>query len=361
MKREVAMLVVFLFTCTAGCDTSVPTPYVPFYDPDSSEPVSSTEFCSLLARNTCAVLRPCCESGPFSFDESKCRINARAQCEARRQKSLEIALVYDDVQAGRCVRGTAILLQRCATPIDDPLADDVREACRMTFHGTAKIGQKCEGKHRLECTPPRLGAYVVCDGGTCRERPKLLGGDDCSGRISDCATGLLCVGAESPRCTSRFHALGAACSTADEIKADGPERPDIPRCGSVLDRFCDPSPTITTVGTCKALPGENERCTGTLGCRRPYRCDTDRGGDLRCIEAKPTGAMCNDDKECQSKLCVGVGLKVCVPSGFGPPIAAIEAPKKDPLVYLANISAACSGIIPAGGGSLAPFELPAEK
>lgn len=331
-----------------GCDASEPEAYVPTYDPDSREPVASTEFCSLLARNTCAVLRPCCSALPFSWDEAKCRLSSRALCEARRSKSMELGLLYDDLQAGRCVRGTAILLPGCRTPTDDPLAFDVREACAQVFHGAAAVGGRCEGKTILECAPPDLGVRVVCAGGTCIERKFLKAGEECTG--ASCAPGLSCFG-DPPRCQPIFHPLGAACAVTS---------PESDRCDSSRDRFCD-SKTLT----CTMLPDEGETCDFERGCRRPWRCDYDRSGSPRCTDAKPLGQACNDDKECQSKLCSGQPelsvSRLCVPSGLGPPIAQTGLAKGDPIEYVSRIAAMCSGVIPEGGGSLAPFVLPTPR
>lgn len=339
------------FVLLLACDASEPTEYVPTYDPASSEPVASTEFCSLLARNTCAVLRPCCRALPFAFDEAKCRQSSRALCEARRTRSMELGLVYDDVQAGRCVRGTAILLPECRSPTDR-LASDVLEACRMVFHGGRPINASCDIRNPVECAPPRLGAYVACSGSRCVERSLLEGGESCEGRSSDCAPWLVCEG-EPRRCTALYHPLGAPCSAFGS---------SIDRCDANRDRYCD---TTASPAVCKALPGFGERCDVGRGCARPWRCDVDRAGQTTCTEAKPLGTTCNDDRECESKLCSGnpdsrIG-RFCVPSGIGAPITSPGLAKLDPVDYVARIAAACSGVIPEGAGGLAPFAFPPPK
>lgn len=329
-----------------GCDASEPTLYVPTYDPLSTDAVAQTEFCALLARNTCAVLRPCCSALPFSFDEAKCQRASRAQCEARRQKSLEIGLVYDDMQAGRCVRGTAILLPECRSPrVDDDVAADVAEACRMVFHGGAHLGESCRTENPVACAPPALGVRVRCSG-HCEVREILGPGDECSlASPARCGSGLICEGQPS-RCGSRFLPLGAECT---------PSSPDSDRCDITRDRFCNAGgyPPV-----CEAMPTLGDNCTAVPGCARPYRCDTDRDGQQRCTEAKQIGQACADNGECATKLCAGQIVKVCVPSGIGPPI--VPAGGADPAEYVARIAAACSGIIPDGAGGLAPFELPAD-
>lgn len=344
MRARAFALVLLL----AGCDASEPDLYVPTYDPDSREPVASTEFCSLLARNTCAVLRPCCTALPFSWDEAKCRLSSRALCEARRTKSMELGLLFDDVQAGRCVRGTAILLPGCRTPSDDPLAADVREACFQAFHGNAGLGAPCDAKNPLACAPPDLGVHVACDRGACIERKLLQAGDECTG--ASCSAGLACFG-DPPRCQAIFHPLGAACT---------PTSPEADRCDASRDRFCS-----STTLTCTMLPDVDQPCDLERGCRRPWRCDIDRSGSPRCTDAKKLGEACNDDKECQSKLCSGqpeqAFSRICVPSGIGPPIAPTGLAKGDPIQYVSRIAAMCSGVIPEGGGSLAPFVLPTPR
>jgi len=335
-----------LITCfLLGCDATEPTPYVPDYDPSSTEAVASTEFCALLALNTCAVLRPCCNALPFAFDENKCRQASRAQCEARRQKSLEIGLRYDDVQAGRCVRGTAILLPECRSP-NDPIAADVAEACRMVFHGGRRVNEICRPENPVDCAPPALGVRVYCSG-VCRVREILSGGDPCGVPPAICAQGLICEG-QPARCTARFHPLGAECA---------PTTPELDRCDVSRDRYCkaDATPSV-----CTAMPTRGALCSSLPGCAKPWRCDVDRDGQQRCTEAKPLGQVCADDRECATKLCAGQVVKACMPAGIGAPITSVD-PKIDPNNYVARLAAACSGIIPDGAGGLAPFELPAEK
>lgn len=334
----------FIVFAITACDATEPTEYVPTYDPLSTEAIASTEFCALLAQNTCAVLRPCCRALPFAFDEAKCRFASRAQCEARRQKSMEIGLIYDDVQAGRCVRGTAILLPDCRSP-RDPVAADVAEACRMVFHGGRQLGESCKSENIVDCAPPALGVRVFCSGSTCRQREFAGPGQPCD-RLP-CSTGYLCEG-EPRTCTARFHPLGAECT---------PAAPEIDRCDVTRDRYCrqDSIPPV-----CATMPTKGEPCSSLPGCARPYRCDVDRDGQQRCTDAKTFGQVCADDRECASRLCAGQVLKVCMPSGMGPPIASFD-PKVDPANYVTRIAAACSGVIPDGAGSLASFELPQEK
>ena len=326
-----------------GCDATEPKPYVPEYDPNNTEAIASTEFCALLAQTTCAVLRPCCNALPFAFDEAKCRQASRVQCEARRLKSMELGLIYDDFQAGRCVRGSAILLPNCRSP-RDPIAADVAEACRMVFHGGRKVGESCKTDNVVDCAPPALGVRVFC-AGTCRVREFAAPGESCE-KLS-CTTGYNCEG-EPRRCSARFHPLGAECT---------PSAPELDRCDVSSDRYCkqDVFPSV-----CAPMPTEGELCSSSPGCARPFRCDVDRNGEQRCTDAKPLGTSCNEDRECETRLCAGQLVKVCMPAGIGPPIASVD-PKADPANYLARISAACSGIIPDGAGSLAAFELPQDK
>lgn len=342
MKR-VAVACAFALASSA-CDPSERAPFVPVYDPASTEPVALLEFCGLLARNTCAVLRPCCESGPFAFDEAKCVAAARQQCEVRRLRSLEAGLLFDDVQAGRCVRGTAVLFPGCRTPVDDPIAADVTEACRQAFHGTIRVGESCAGKHPVECAPPSLGVRVVCELGRCRERPRLQGGEECAARPADCAAGLVCDASLEPRrCTARWHVEGAPCV------------PSQSRCDRSANLYCD---SERTEPVCARLPGDGEPCTSAIGCARPFRCDAASSGGNACTDAKGLFEPCNEDAECASRLCVGAAAKACFPDGIGPPIAPFGAATNDPHGYVARIAAACSGVIPDGAGSLAPFVLP---
>jgi len=339
MKRLLALALLSL-----GCDATEPTLYVPDYDPSSTEAIASTEFCALLARNTCAVLRPCCSALPFAFDEAKCRQASRAQCEARRQKSMELGLIYDDVQAGRCVRGTAILLPDCRSP-SDPIANDVAEACKMVFHGGKKLGEACKAEIAVDCAPPALGVRVLCSGSFCRERITAGPGEPCD-RLQ-CSYGYVCEG--EPRvCTARFHPLGAECT---------PAAPELDRCDVTKDRYCkqDAFPQV-----CATMPTDGELCSSLPGCAKPWRCDVDRDGLQRCTEGKTLGQVCADERECASKLCAGRLVKVCMPGGIKAPIASMDA-KTDPEGYVTRIAAACSGIIPDGAGSLAAFELPQEK
>jgi hypothetical protein len=257
---------------------------------------------------------------------------------------MELGLVYDDVQAGRCVRGTAILLPGCRSPTD-PIAADVAEACRMVFHGTSRVGDPCKTENPVDCAPPALGVRVFCTG-ICRVREILEGGEECGMTTARCGVGLVCEG-QPPRCTSRFLPLGAECF---------PTTAENDRCDQSSDRFCGGN-GVTPV--CTPMPTRAEPCTAVPGCAKPYRCDTDRDGQQRCTDAKTIGQACADNGECATKLCAGQIVKVCMPSGIGAPIASVD-PTKEPVEYVSRIAAACSGIIPEGAGSLASFELPAE-
>jgi hypothetical protein len=352
MKR---WLLVAIFC--VGCDPSEPSLYVPAYDPRSDEPVSNTEFCALLARNTCAVLRPCCNALPAAFEEVKCRAASRALCEARRTKSMELGLVYDDFQAGRCVRGTAILLPNCRMP-DDPVSADVIEACRNVWTGGKVVGEPCKFDNPVDCRPPALGVRVECRG-ECTIKQLLHGGESCETHPLDCESGLICppIGTVPRVCTAKYHPLGAPCTSTATAESDA--------CNAALDRFCD-----TKTLTCQPLPSTiGAECEPSHGCARPLRCDTDRTGKVVCTDGKPLGSSCNDDKECGSKICGGGSatlLRVCVPSGLGPPIiprsstGGLLDPHVEPVDYVNAIVAACSGVIPDGAGSLAPFDFPHE-
>lgn len=338
-------MTLFIAAAVSACDTTDPTPFVPTYDPDHIEPVATTEFCSLLARNTCAVLRPCCEASLFSFDETKCRTASRALCEARRERSMELGLTYDDFQAGRCVAGTAILMQACKIVTDDPIAADVAEACRQVWHGTKVVGEACEGKLPVECAPPALGTRVSCMFGSCRVQPLAGGGEPCnvvSG--ASCEAGLMCEGAPA-RCTALIHPLGSPCTP---VSCSGDFCGD--RCGD--SAYCDG--TASPLPVCRPLPGAGESCSDR-GCMPPLRCDTDTGGVARCTDAKPLGAPCNDPKECSSRLCIGSLVKLCAPPPFGLPIADSAIAHTDPNAYLTRLAAGCAGVIPDGAGGLAPL------
>jgi hypothetical protein len=327
-----------------ACDASEPLPYIPSYDPLSTEPVSSTEFCSLLARNTCAVLRPCCEGSAFAFDEAKCRANAHVLCEARRQKSMETGLEYDDVQAGRCVRGTAILMRDCKIVNDDPIAADVVEACKFALHGTKSVGTPCDGRSPIECAPPALGVRVSCRG-ICQETPLARGGEACTPGAIDCEAGLLCDANLTPRrCTALFHPLGSPCDACSV----GPCASDF-RCGD--SNYCDPdsSPSV-----CARLPEKGQTCDAR-GCAKPFRCDTDKSGNQVCVDGKAVGEVCGDDAECASRLCVGTGIKLCAPPAMGDPIASEALARSEPQNYLTRTASACQGVIPDGAGGLAPL------
>ncbi|MGZ3417548.1 MAG: hypothetical protein ACXWUG_04295 [Polyangiales bacterium] len=343
MSRALRMLAIALFL--PACDASEPLPFVPTYDPLSSEPVSSTEFCALLARNTCAVLRPCCDGSAFAFDETKCRTNARLLCEARRQKSMELGLLYDDVQAGRCVRGTAILMRECRLVTDDPVAADVVEACRVALHGTKTLGTPCDGKTPVECAPPGLGERVTCRG-VCSKVELAKGGEDCIPGSIECEAGLVCDGTTLPRrCSAQIHPLGSPCDACSA----GPCANDL-RCGD--SNFCDPDAKPAPV--CAALPTDGQPCT-TRGCSKPWRCDTDKGGNQVCTDGKGVGEPCGDDAECGSRLCIGFGLKLCAPPAMGDPIASESLARSEPQNYLTRTAAACQGVIPDGAGGLAPL------
>jgi hypothetical protein len=313
--RRVGCVLVVLFV---ACDPSDPIPYTPTYDPRHVDPVPQVEFCAQLAQNVCAVLRPCCSSSPFAFDEGKCRIVSRSQCEARRAKSLESGLSYDDVLAGTCVEGTAILVANCAladSAIDAEVARVV-DACRLVWHGDAGTGVTCDPKNPLACAPAADGVPALCLG-TCTPVKRLAGGDSC-GVVTDagacfpptcvCGPGLRCQG-DPARCTGIYHPLGAPCS--NDVECSGCSDGSCPRrCGCE-----DPSDACTVVGgavevrRCRKFPGLGEKCYPGDRCDSGLRCDKDK--DSICVVAKPLGAPCGAALECASGRCQAI----CIPGG----------------------------------------------
>lgn len=331
MKRALALVLVL-----AGCDPAEAQSVVPVYDPDRIVPVASIEFCALLARATCAVLRPCCEALPFAFDEQKCRITSRAQCETRRTRALELGLLYDDLQAGRCVAGTAILFPGCRSP-DDPLASDVIEACRQTFHGTVEVGFPCDMASPNACAPPGLGERVSCNG-VCFRRDLAREGESCI--VSRCRAGLRCVSfARRSVCRPKAAVLGEPCSFGAAAE-----------CDLDADLFCDPAR-----GICAPRKGPDETCGSTELCARGLQCEVDKNGSSRCAPGRQLFAPCADDEDCASKLCIGrEGARICAPRGLRSPVASPD-PRVDPEGYLTRVSAACSGLLIEGAGGLAPL------
>jgi len=336
MKRIFALVIALSF---AGCDTSEPQDYVPRYDPNNQEPIAQIEFCPLLARETCAILRPCCQASPYAFDENKCRVNARALCESRKTRSLNLlaphALRYDDFMAGRCVHGSAALVRGCmfASTSDDPDADAVAYACGMVWHGDRGRGDSCDLK-KLDCAPIP-DRRVTCSG-ACIASKIAGGGDDCRpGTETVCAKGLVCrlFGGDTYRCTAQYHALGTPCRNDSE-------------CGNPVttDVYCDHESSPTS-GTCRTLPRENERCASVDGrsasdrrCARGFKCDTDVSSDGVCTPGKPVGATCTDNGDCASGTCV-VALGICFPGTLADP-------------------AICNGGLVNGFGGLTPVVAP---
>lgn len=335
MRRTATLL--FCAYLAVGCDPSEPVRYAPApYDPTDETPLSSADFCTLQAKNACAALRPCCGAAHLSFDEVGCRANARALCEARKQRALEVGLLYDDVQGGRCARGQSVLLRRCSTEgvLRDPIAADVAEACAQTFHGVALLGESCEPKATKPCIPPSLGARVTCNG-TCRPLTLVGVGEPCGS--GGCQAGLACTGSPA-RCLPTVLPLGAACGTG------------IATCDVSDDAYCDPA-TLR----CARYPGLGEPCGDTNVCARPYRCDNDKAGGKRCVAGKGLGAFCGEDRECETRQC-SESVRACLPAPFGYPLSSTAG--ADPLGYVGSMAATCDGLLGPGAGGLSAVPLP---
>ncbi len=332
MRRALSLLLVVV-----GCDTSEPMPYTPIYDPTSRAPVSMGEFCTLLAKNACATLRPCCSSARLAFDEARCRANARAICEARRARALEVGLRYDDVQAGRCARGQGTLLRECSTTraASDPVAADVAEACLQVFHGIVAETDACNPRATAPCAPPDLGVRIRCEAGICRVRKIVGAGEPCG--VLVCEAGLSCRGTPA-RCLSPFVPVGGSCATSGSS------------CNDADDAYCDPATFV-----CTRYPTLGEACGSTNVCARPYRCDSDKGGGKVCVEGKALGAFCAEARECASRVCAE-SLRACLPAPFGYPLSG--AVGGDPLGYVGTMAASCDGLLGLGGGGLAAVPLP---
>jgi len=330
VRRVVWLLLV------AGCDASTPEPYVPVYDPSSTQPVAMVEFCTLQAKNACAALRPCCGTAHLSFDEATCRANARGLCEARKQRALEVGLLYDDVQAGRCARGQSVLLRRCTTDAvnGDPVAADVAEACTQVFHGVLQEGDSCNPKATRPCTPPALGTRIACEGSVCRVRHLADVGEPCG---TGCKAGLGCSGAPA-RCYPLLLPIGASCAGFVSV------------CDASDDAYCDPA-----TFRCTRYPSAGEACSSTSVCARPYRCDTDKSGQKRCVDGKALGASCGESRECASRVC-SESLRACLPAPFGYPLSGSAG--SDGLGYVGTMAATCDGLLAAGAGGLSVVPLP---
>jgi hypothetical protein len=345
-----ALLACLVLSCVVpACDTSETRPYVPIYDPRDDTPVPITEFCALLARDSCAVLRPCCEDSPFAFDEGKCRLVAHSLCEYRRNRNQNAGLAYDPVMAGRCVHGTAALVRSCRllSTADDPDAVRVAYSCGMVWHGEKTPWQECVGTGSIDCArcdPKHLECapsdryWVACEAGLCVAVELLEGGADCGApAVVDpraprryCGPGLVCASfGGSSRCTARYHPLDAPCRRDDE-------------CGAPTDdAYCDTS--LATASRCRLLPQGGERCAPAEGrlpvdrrCAHAFKCDTDKDPAGVCSDAKPIGAACTVDAECASGSCYG--RMVCMPGNIADP-------------------ASCSGTLIPGLGGFAPVQV----
>ncbi len=90
-----------LAALAGGCDSTEPIELVPDYQGGPDVPLAQEEFCATLAATACATIRPCCEPSPFAFDETKCRVDARAVCEARKTRALSLKYEYDPLRGAR--------------------------------------------------------------------------------------------------------------------------------------------------------------------------------------------------------------------------------------------------------------------
>jgi hypothetical protein len=297
-----------------GCDPTEPIELVPDYPAGPDVPLAQEEFCATLAANACATIRPCCVPSPFSFEEAKCRIDARAVCESRKSRALGLGYLYDPLRGARCARGVGLLVRDCrnGTQSSDPLAATVDEACQVVWHGRLEKFSPCPSGNTADCDQDADG-MIVCAGAQCLQRASLQVGEPCSFPLPDrcasaicaCAPGLTCQGTPR-RCTAATHPLGATCEhlgkQSDTVS---------PECGR--DRYCDIG------GHCAELPGLDAPCTtAALAqdlCRLGYRCDLDH--ERTCIEAKTLGSNCSGNAECASGLCT---QNICAPNDVSSPL-----------------------------------------
>jgi hypothetical protein len=304
----------------AGCDPSEPTVYLPRYEPTEVRPIPQMSFCPLLAEQTCAVLRPCCEASPFAFDEARCRAVSRSLCEAWRQRSIDAGLVYDPWLAARCAAAASTLVEDCRA-VDaqlDPLAAETTRACQQVWNRAVPLGEACVATDVLSCMQPH-DVSSQCLGGWCRRTTYLEAGALCGGSCPTCACapGLACRG-DPLRCSAIYHPLGAPCLVDEECG---------PCTGAIDARLC--AVRCACAGGAAVCPATERRCSRYPGLGEPCargRCDEglrcEVGDEERCVIGKRDGVPCASDFDCASGHCE----LVCRSKGIAEPYACDGAP-----------------------------------
>jgi hypothetical protein len=209
-----------------------------------STPVSATDFPARFAAGWCGLVQRCClASGGAS--NGTCEADIMTSVATLGTKAMADGATWDGATAGRCL--DAIRAADCATANLSALVT-LLNTCDDTWLGVVPPGGACM-------------TYASC------AEPAVSGGATAG---ASCVNSMCVPVVRQP--------IGATCDNTTYV--------------------CDPFASGCSGGTCVALPGPGESCTGD--CRVGSHC---RNG--ACAALLEMGATCAADSDCTSDKCSG--------------------------------------------------------
>jgi len=233
MRRSPTVWVVMLWLPMAGCGGSG----------QNGDPVAVDAFPGRFATAWCGLLQRCCQASGGATNGT-CEGDTLARSTNVNSEAAAAGATWDSAGAGRCL--SAIAAADCTSA--DPVAlRKLLDDCSDTWVGMTPPGGACQ-------------TYEAC------AKPAVSGG----------ATG------------------GASC--VNSICLQVVRQPPGGTCSASSTVTCDPLLATCESGTCVALPGPGQPCTGS--CRSGARCTAGT-----CEALLATGSSCTSASElCQRPL-----------------------------------------------------------
>ncbi|HEX4339093.1 MAG TPA: hypothetical protein VH062_24465 [Polyangiaceae bacterium] len=249
--------------------------------------VDQNQLQTELVHALCDSVQSCCTSAERQFDPVHCRTTVIQQFVVPLS---DTTLIYDSVQAGRCIQAITAAAQSCSSV-------DI-STCYDAFQGKFLVGAACQSS--FECDQGPFGFAVCNASNVCEQPPRGTLGQPCT---------YTCIeGAGLPHCKSVFYGLAsgdaAAChsgdglvcvanamgtATCEPLSADCKQNPTAScpagqECNLTSGQCFVPVPVGQSCAT--ALCGADGYCTGGI-----------------CYPVKANAAVCVQDVECASGKC----------------------------------------------------------